>query len=81
MVTGVMGEATTTHRAQGDSVDTVILALDDFRACAAWGKCDDDGIQTWRRLLNVAVSRARHRVVLVTGRDLVFDRTLAIEAA
>ena len=70
MVSGVLGEAATVEKAQGDSVDEAVIALDDFRALAQWGKCDDDGVESWRRKLSVAIGRARHRVWMVTGREL-----------
>jgi hypothetical protein len=52
---------------QGDSVDEVIVNLQDFHKYAAWALKDRvTGELTWKSALNVAVSRARHRVHFIT---------------
>jgi hypothetical protein len=65
-VYGVAGETLTTHKSQGDTVPGAIVLLNDYRVASRMSRLvDDDGVATWRRLLNVALTRSRDFVYLV----------------
>lgn len=53
----------TVHKAQGSTVDKVIIDLDDFKCCR-----DKD---TLRRLLYVAITRAKSKIIFVGNHNLI----------
>jgi hypothetical protein len=69
-VIAVFGTCLTAERGMGDTVDTSMVLVSEFRELARLGfKDDEDGLETWRRKLNVAITRARNKVVLCFGHE------------